>query len=174
MVHKAFALDWNGFDRLLRPIFVRALQSDDTSELIGFIETHREQLCDPDEQTPLSADWQAGVGLGDVQRLADFALTRFYDPANDDGLGYGWLPHFDALPLSVQRATLGETVGEGNRLFDPGRLGSYFQSPVQVQESAKAMAAIELDVGEEAEEFDRFAALLARCATGGFGLYVTF
>lgn len=174
MVHKAFALDWDGFDRLLRPVLVRALVTDDSAELIGFVETHRERLCDPDEHTPLPTDWRVGADLGDVQRLGELALTRFYDPAADDGLWYGWLPHFDALPPPVQRATLGETVRGGDRLFDPGRLGSYFQSPFQVLESADLLGASQLNVGEDAGDFNRFALLLDRCAADGFGLYVTF
>jgi hypothetical protein len=174
MMHKAFALDWDAFDRLLRPILVRALATGDAAELIGFVEDHRERLADPDEVVPLPTDWRSVVDPADVQRLGDVALTRFYDPDADEGILYAWLPHVDGLPPAVQRALLGTPVRGGEQWFDPGRLGSYFQSPAQVRESAAAVEAAELDVGEDAEEFARFTRLVERSAACGLGLYVTF
>jgi hypothetical protein len=110
----------------------------------------------------------------DVQRLGDVALTRFYDPAADEGLLYAWLPHVEGLPPAVRRALLGTPVGGGGRLFDPGRMGSYFQSPAQARDAAAVLRGAGLDVGEDADEFARYTRLVERCAADGPGLYVTF
>jgi hypothetical protein len=59
-------------------------------------------------------------------------------------------------------------LGVGDRLCDPGRLGSYFQSPGMVRESVAALT------GVAAEEVRPFRELLAVCETRRLGVYVTF
>lgn len=174
MVHKAYAFDWDAFDAALRPVLVRALETDDPSGLAAFIEANRTALTDVRTMKPLAPGWRAAADLGDVQALGALALTRYYDPLADDGLLHGWLPHVERLPPAVRRALLGTPLVAGGRAFNPGRVGSWFQPPDQVRESARVLRQSDLDVGEEAEDYARYAGLLARCVASGSGLYVTF
>jgi len=99
--HKAFALDWNTFQRHLAPILRDALSSHSVAGLAAFIEHHRQSRTDPYEGKPLS--------------------------------GNSWLALPDSFPAA--RALLGERFGAEDKPFDPGRLGSYFQTPDAVSKS---------------------------------------
>lgn len=168
MSHKAYAFDWQGFEFDLLPLLGEALATDDPGELAAFIDTHRDLLTDPYEGKPLPADWRASLESRDVHEYADYALTRFYDPANDCGLHEDWVEISDRLPANAADALLGFSVGPPNRMFDPGRYGSYFQNPAQVQESLATLR--RLDLPELAE----FIELLERCTAEGRGVYTTF
>ena len=75
MEHKAFAFDWNAFQRHLAPILRDALSSDSVVGLAAFIEHHRQSLTDPYEGEPLPEDWSSLMENRDVQDHGDFALT---------------------------------------------------------------------------------------------------
>lgn len=53
MTHKAYAFNWKAFEidefSPLSPLLIQALESDDASSLIRYIENHRDSLKDPDE-----------------------------------------------------------------------------------------------------------------------------
>jgi hypothetical protein len=168
MSHKAFAFDWNAFDLDLGIILLAALDTDDGAELAEFIEQERSRLTDPYNGDPLPADWRGRLEAGDVQELADFALTRYYRVRDDRGVGSAWLGLGESLSAEQARALLGAPFGAGDRLFDPGRLGSYFQSPAMARESLEAVA------GLAAEEVQPFRELLAECVARRLGAYVTF
>jgi hypothetical protein len=168
MEHKAFAFDWTAFERDLRPILERALVDNEEAPLRAFIETHRAELIDPYEGDPLPPEWEESLEAGDIQELADFALTRFYDPQEAHGVGYAWIRLDDMLPPPAAAALLGKAVGPVENLFGPGRMGSYFQSPAQVRQSLTALASI------SNPELADYRKLLERCAAEGCGLYVTF
>ena len=166
--HRAFAFDWTAFEGDLLPLIVPALQSGDGRSLASFIEAYRPDLRDPYEGEPLPSDWQSLLVIGDVQELADFALTRYYRPGDDRGLGTSWRAIDEVAPPAVRTALLGRPIGpDGNRL-DPGRMGSYFQRPCEVERSEAVLAAASLP------ELSDFRGLLAACSSGRRGLYVTF
>jgi hypothetical protein len=168
MEHKAFAFDWPRFARGLRPILVRALAADDPAPLEAYIDRHRGQLTDPYLGEPLDPDWRDRLENGDVQELGDFALTRYYRPMRDRGLGHAWMTLSDELPAPAAAALLGVSIGDDGALFDPGRMGSYFQTPARVRRSLAALR------GVRRPELRGFRRLLERCTADRLGVYVTF
>src|SRR4051794_23851626 len=97
MEHKAFVFDWTAFAlELLTPI-VQALSEDDIRPLKAFVEAHRTELTDPYEGEPLPEEWRSLLETGDTQELADFALTRYYRPTDDHGIGSAWSEISDEL-----------------------------------------------------------------------------
>jgi hypothetical protein len=168
MDHKAFAFDWTGFERDLLPLLTAALKSKDPAALIRYVNEHRSENTDPYEGDPLPEDWQDEFDIDDVHNAGDFALTRFYDPTADAGVGDEWSRLDDELPAEAAAALLGTPIGPSRNRFDPGKYGSYFQRPEQVPESLGALS----DVDDPAVR--PFRRLLKRCAKSGLGIYVTF
>jgi hypothetical protein len=168
MEHKAYAFDWSRFELDLHPLLVDALAADDPAGLEAYIDRHRAELTAPYEGEPLSADWREGLENRDVHEYGDYALTRFYDPADCWGVGFVWSQLSDVLPGPAADALLGCSLGPPDRLFDPGRYGSYFQTPDRVQESLAAL------LQHACLELARYLELLERCAGERRGVHVTF
>ncbi len=169
MEHRAYEFDWATFDTDLRPILADALGSNDTSQLLSYIDTNISELTDPYEGLPLTSDWQSQVEhIDEVHTLGDFALTRFYNPVDDFGVGDAWTEISDALNESCQVAMLGQTVGPTDNPFDPGRMGSYFQSPNTVVQSIVELAAV------NDPKLADYLSLLNACRSKNRGVYVTF
>jgi hypothetical protein len=177
MVHKAYAFDWSAFERdELHEILLLALVCSDQDELIRYIETQRAYLKDPDQGDPLPENWQSRLENRDVYEYGDFALTRFYEPREDWGLWNQWQAIDGQLPEKNRAVLLGAPFGPAGAYFDPGRLGSFFQTPHQVVESLARIQGFELPDLEkyERESLKRFEGLLEECADKRSGLYVTF
>jgi hypothetical protein len=168
MEHKAYAFDWSRFEIDLLPLLVEALIRDDTEVLEAFIDRSLAELTDPYEGEPLSLDWRDTLGNRDVHEFGDYALTRFYNPADNWGIGYAWARLSDRLPEAAANALLGFAVGPMENLFDPGRYGSYFQNPRRVRESLEVLQP------HACSELARYLALLERCVAEQLGVYVTF
>jgi hypothetical protein len=133
MEHKAFIFDYDSFSRELKPILETALQSGNSERLIVFIEANHAQLKDPYEGEPLDENWMETIDSQDPHQFGDFALTKYYDPANDTGLGADWQRVQDILPQDLTESPiLGTPLGPKGNLFDPGKMGSYFQANDQV------------------------------------------
>jgi hypothetical protein len=126
MSHKAFAFDWDRFFAELLVPLTEALGANDPAGLHRFIEQNRSHLRDPYEGLPLPEDWSQRLETGSVHELGDYALTRYYDPQSDLGLGEIWLTLTESISADAQAALLGSPVGPAANPFDPGRLGSYF------------------------------------------------
>lgn len=167
--HKAFAFDGHTFERQLAPMLRQALAQGGTSALDAFIDTHRAVLKDPYEGEPLSPDWRSQLDAGDVQELADFALTRYYDPKADFGIGDAWGGLGPDLSGVQEQALLGAALEEGGQTFDPGRMGSYFQDPGCV---AKSLQVLE-HVGD-GEALGAFKRGLLQAVHAGCWVYITF
>jgi hypothetical protein len=168
MEHKAYAFDWSRFEFDLDPLLMEALATNDPTRLAEYIDRHLAELTDPYEGEPLPADWRNGLENRDVHEYGDYALTRFYDPADCRGVGYEWARLSEELPEPAANAMLGFSVGPPERLFDPGRYGSYFQTPRRVRESLAALGLL------ACPELAGYLELLKRCAAEGRGVYVTF
>jgi hypothetical protein len=177
MSHKAYAFDWWAFEGGELPeLLSRALETNDTSGLLAYVERNRHVLKDPYGGDPLDDDWQALLENRDVHEFGDFALTRFYDPAADRGLGYSWNEIDDALAEEGRWALLGCSLGPAHNRLDPGRYGSYFQTPQRVAESLALVRGFDLPRldGNDKGFLERFEGLLEECLNAGLGLYVTF
>jgi hypothetical protein len=108
------------------------------------------------------------LGNKNVQEYGDFALTRFYDPAMDLGVGEEWMEIDDSLSESNRSAFLGYPIHSKNNVFDPGYMGSYFQTPEQVAASLRNVIELAIETNES------FQALLEDSNRSGLGIYVTF
>jgi len=119
---------------------------------------------------------RTSLRIFDVQEFGRLALTRFYDPMEDYGLVHDYLDLSEHLPEADLTALLGTPFGPPGAYFDPGRLGSYFQTPQEVVKSLARVQRIDLWYIDEdrRESRPRFKMLLEECAKAGSGLYVTF
>ena len=174
MEHKAFVFDYESFERELRPSLEDALATGDTSRLESFISMNLDALRDPYEGQPLRADWASLVEVKDAHQYGDFALTKYYNPTADIGLGSVWerVQDLAASPSRTSSPILGTTVGPSDAPFDAGKMGSYFQSARSVRENYEYV--LELAKSTRSAELNKAAEMLEEAARNNAGLYVTF
>lgn len=168
MDHKAYAFNWPRFEKELSAILFRALQTErPDDELIGFIDTNLGELSNPYEGGPLDELWRRDLIHSDAHELGDIALTRYYDVWNVKGVP-NWMDLSETLPKEAQLALLGEPFGNEGFYFDPGKMGSYFQTPAQTMASLAILRQL------NHAELNGFQMLLENSCRAGWGLYVTF
>jgi hypothetical protein len=176
--HKAFIFDVERFSTELKPLLESSLLSGDVDRIRAFVVSNKSSLTDPYEGEPLEEDWEDMIEDKDVHQYGDFALTKYYSPTHDVGLGYDWedLQKIFSVVTSVSFSpVLGEPLGRESEYFDPGKMGSYFQTSNQVLESLKIAKELKESVSDGMQElFDEFTVLLERAAREHKGLYVTF
>jgi hypothetical protein len=176
MEHKAFLFDHRTFTKRLAPILYEALVAGTVEPLIRYIQDNQEHLTDPYEGAPLDAGWRDLVTPLDAHQLGDFALTMFYSPRDNVGLGYEWqaaLEHIEEyLGTEAEAVVLGKPFGPPDNPFDPGKMGSYFQSEQTVEKQLTAVTTAV--VGGDAEPLRFVSRMLTRAHEARRGLYVTF
>ncbi len=171
MSHKAYAFDWRAFEAdELHAILLAALEDGDVNCIKRYINAHRDELSDPYAGEPLDAEWETMLKNRDVHEYGDFALTRFYDPSDDQGLANDWIVIDSQLRESDRVALLGTAIGPNGRGFDPGRQGTYFQTPERVADSSLRLEG----VSAQMPKLRPFVELLRACALRDLGVYVTF
>jgi hypothetical protein len=168
MCHKAYAFDWDRFEAEFHDLLECALATNDLKAIIAFIDENRDQCRDPYEGNPLPADWRGLLETDGIQELADFALTKYYDPSDDWGIHERWMDMDNDLPEDARAALLGLAIGPPERRFDPGAMGAYFQTSSMVRSSASALA------HHDRGELRNYLSLLRRSEETGGGIYVTF
>ena len=168
MSHKAYAFDHATFARELAPVLRDALQTGSRESLDQFVDRFRPVLRHPSGAGPLPPSWRVELEVGDVQEVADLALTKYYAPDREAGVGDAWLAWQESTTPELARCLLGAPFGPAERLFDPGRMGSYFQSPEDVIASQSCLSEVATPC------LARFKELLADAANLRKGLYVTF
>jgi hypothetical protein len=134
MTHKAFVFDYEAFESELKEILEAALDLNEIEGLENFITLNINSLTDPYEGECLSENWDVMLEYRDPHEYGDFALTKFYNPIEDIGLGYDWIEIQDLLS-GEYISILGNLIGKDNNYFDPGKMGSYFQSLRMVTEN---------------------------------------
>jgi hypothetical protein len=168
MEHKAYAFNWTRFEEELSAILYRALQFEGPDDdLLDFIDANYLELSHPDDGRPLSDLWRHDLIQGDAHELGDIALTRYYDPAENHGID-NWMQLSETLPLDAQKALLGKPFGLKGFQFDPGKMGSYFQTPDRAINSLAVLSRYNL------AKLKDFQSLLEVSCRVGWGLYVTF
>lgn len=178
MEHKAYIFDFDTFSRELKPIMEAGLQSGSIDQIRAFIHSNKSSLCDPYEGEPLEDDWEDMIEDKDIHQYGDFAITKYYSPQQDKGMGYDW----EDLQKIVLTGTgmkhspiLGVPLESDDNIFDPGKMGSYFQDNAQVLESLSAIRRIEgLLSGSLKDTAIRFRNLLEQAVREDKGIYVTF
>lgn len=175
MEHKAFVFDYLTFDRELRAILEDALATGDSSEVVSFINANLSNLRDPYEGEPLGNDWESFIDTHDAHQYGDFALTKYYDPLADKGLGTSWESAQEMIAVNTtlkESPILGSTIGPKDEPFDPGKMGSYFQSPRQVRESYEYM--LEIAAKIPSGDLTKAVQMLEEARKSENGLYITF
>jgi hypothetical protein len=173
--HKAFLFDYGDFQNEFEPVLVDALASGNLAGLISFIESNRGMLRDPYEGYPLDEGWRELIEEEDAHQFGDFALTKFYDPREDIGLGSSWEQVQSALDEEFGRGlitVLGRAVGPDGAFFDPGKMGSYFLSEEAAREACRKLRGLQAE--GRTEGIKGFLEILERSVAEGKGLYVTF
>ena len=149
-LHQAFVFNEAGFRSALAPVLSR----QDSDGLERFLTEHRAQLAgkEPDED-------------GFAARAA-WALTAFYDPTKNIGLGSS---------ASKCRFGLIDLYPEGRVFVGGGALdvvGGVFQSAEYVAESAAILEKLRADFPLKAEIIDPVLAMLHPAARAGQGIYI--
>jgi hypothetical protein len=105
------------------------------------------------------------------------ALTKYYDPNDDIGVNGDWMELDDILdPHGVWALLLGKPLGsrDAGGYFDPGKMGSYFQTESDVRDNLGRLEQFERQHPELVEQMQPVRAMLERAAHVGRGLYATF
>jgi hypothetical protein len=177
MEHKAFVLDYEAFKWQVGNLLESALMTGINDKLVQFIWTNITRLKDPYEGEPLDESWEDLIEVKDAHSYGDFALTKFYHPAIDIGLGDDWEEIQDLLKgvsSELGTAILGRPFGPERNYFDPGKMGSYFQTSGEVQESLSLLNDLARRKPEISPALNKAIEMLQHAADAGKGLYVTF
>jgi hypothetical protein len=176
--HKAFIFDLSTFTRELKPLLESSLCLGDFDKVRNFIVDNKSVLVDPYEGEPLDEKWEDMIEDRDIHQYGDFALTKYYSLADDQGLGGEWetfqefISDFRDLNFSP---FLGLPLGVDGIFFDPGKMGSYFQSENEVSESLIKIKEVEWELGNELlDSLKGYTELLERAVREKKGVYVTF
>jgi len=168
MCHKAYLFDWRAFQSELAPLLWKSLTDNDAAPLMRFIGAHWVVLVDPYEGEPLESHWADQLDVRDVHVIADFALTKYYDPRQDYGIGDAWFRIERSLAEAQKAALLGLAFGPTQNHFDPGRMGAYFQDDDECRRSWHLLFSV------RDSAMNGFVALLHDAAESSNGIYVTF
>ncbi|MEH1896798.1 MAG: hypothetical protein V7K94_16170 [Nostoc sp.] len=177
MRHKAFIFDYDAFIQELADILENALAINQGNELITFIENNLSSLKDPDEGEALDSSWKEIIEIEDISQYGDFAITKYYNPQCDIGLGYDWLPLHNMLFNELDKNVsplLGKVFGISGNYFDPGKMGSYFQSLEQVNQNWELLNLLLNEKNEYLPSLVLAMKMLSNALDLQKGLYITF
>ena len=160
--HQAFVFDEAAFRRELAPLLDR--QAD--AALESFINDHRARLRDPETGAALELSWRQEPENEGFARRAALALTAFYDPTANIGLG-----------SSAQkcRFALMDLYPEGRVFVGGGSLGvpeGHFQSAGYVAESVVILERLQAEHRQKADVIDPVLTMLQAALHTGRGLYI--
>ncbi|WP_345860757.1 hypothetical protein [Shewanella algae] len=174
--HKAFIFNSDAFFEELQPILVNCMESDKISLIRDFIDENKEEIKDPYEGESVDDYWEDMIEEKDIQQYGDFALTKYYYPSDDIGLGSNWdkLSEYLVNSLGLNMSpVLGYPLLNGDVIFDPGKMGSYFQTKEDVINNLNLIADLNPPM-ELKDLFEEFKLILINASEQEKGLYVTF
>lgn len=197
MEHKAFIFDTRLFSVELLPVLEECVPGNDVGALKAFVSSHLNGAKSPYSGEALETDWESELGVGDILEVADFAMTCYYSPEDDRGLGETWDALLETLrkirskSLDVDVAVLGTPLRIGSLDLDPGRMGTGFVQAEDIAgfrdnlESLRGeVLGAELPDGQDllyeisreelVEAHDYLIELYSDAAEGGGGLLFTF
>ena len=177
MDHKAYAFDYDAFDAELRPVLEGSLRSGDVGPLLGFIREHFAELKDPYEGEPLEGNWQDLLTYEDPQEYGDFALTKYYEPSDNLGVGTDWTALEELLVGELDQRTdftLGHTVGPPGNVFDPGRMGSYFMTAGEIETRHDSLQVLVARKPDLRPRLEGLVGMYEKLFRAGKGAYQTF
>ena len=180
MNYKANMFDYDRFQNELGSALYEALETNISEPLIRFIDENIKILKTPLEGKLLDTSWRSLRSSWTVQNYGDFAITKFYDPKSGIMIGPLWLPIDDFLHTKLGDNTpilFGEPFGPESNYFDPGVMGSYFQSAQEVQTNFLLLHDLTHDdpgLLEQYDSLDEIIDLFRVSARAKMGLYVRF
>lgn len=147
MEHKSFLFNTSAFTKELSEIILTAGETDNEKLLITFINQNLNDLKSPYSGEELTAEWVEELETEDIQELADFAMTKYYNPDEELGLSYSWellLESFDELDLKFNNEyyILGKSLDSENFTLDPGRMGLGFIDSQQISSIHKELISL--------------------------------
>jgi hypothetical protein len=174
--HKAFVFDYEAFANQLSGILKDALANSDIGALKGFIEDNKEFLKDPYEGEPLDDSWETMIETPDAHQYGDFALTKFYNPSDDIGLGDDWERLEQLLEAETGKGAmvLGTPFGPPGETFDPGKMGAYFQTEDEAQAHLQMLKNLLKEKPKLSDSLSAFIKMLEQAVEQKKGLYVAF
>lgn len=195
MEHKAFLFNTKGFEQELCRLIIACGEKNDPEPLREFITNRIGRVRSVYTGELLDHDWEDELEVGNVQELADFSMTCFYDPEEDHGLAYAWddlLENLKELPASFDHeyVLLGRPVGAGTFQLDPGGMGMGFVQADDVPSLLKGLIECRSTFAEKGmssdgalnmsgfseliEAYDELILLYKKAAEHQFGLLFTF
>jgi hypothetical protein len=176
MLHKAYLFDYDAFSRELLPILESALRGGATTQLLAFIREHGLDLQDLRTGMPFGVRDLPIDTPRSPQELGNIALTKHYDVTRDIGVGVDRRELEEALQTvdGYSGIALGRTIGLAAHPFDPGRMGSFFQSREDVKRHAMLLSYWLSDAPEHFEVLDRLRDMFQHALAAKTGLYITF
>ena len=147
MEHKSFLFNTSAFTKELSEIILTAGETDNEKLLISFINQNLNDLKSPYSGEELTVEWIEELETEDIQELADFAMTKYYNPDEELGLSYSWellLELFDELDLKFNNEyyILGKSLDSENFTLDPGRMGLGFIDSQQISSIHKELISL--------------------------------
>ncbi|MFC4476045.1 hypothetical protein [Flavobacterium chungangensis] len=145
--HKSFLFNTSAFTKELSEIILTAGETDNEKLLISFINQNLNDLKSPYSGEELTSAWIEELETEDIQELADFAMTKYYNPDEELGLSYSWellLESFDELDLKFNNEyyILGKSLDSENFTLDPGRMGLGFIDSQQISSIHKELISL--------------------------------
>lgn len=176
MEHKAFVFDYDAFTNEVSNTLEAALITNNTEYLASFIERNLDSLKDPYEGELLDNNWQSLLEIDDPHQCGDLAITKFYNHKNNVGLGYNWENIQNVLQqeFGIPWIILGESFGSSKNYFDPGKMGSYFQSPTLAKGNLNLIKNLLEQKPNYFSSLDAVIKMLQKPVEKNQGLYVTF
>lgn len=180
MNYKAYMFDYDKFQDELGNQLYGALEKNDSTTLVKYIDENVKVLKIPSDGRLIDSSWRLLLPNWTVQLYGDLAITKFYNPGLGILIGPLWLPIDEFLHTKLGEDTtilFGKPFGPDNNPFDPGVMGSYFQSPQEVQTNFTLLHDLVSDNPELLQQYDSFDEIIdlfGNSARNQKGLYVTF
>ncbi|WP_025699913.1 hypothetical protein [Paenibacillus durus] len=131
MEHKAYLFDTDNFNKELSNIIITSGATNDVDSLMVFIVEKIGTVRSVYTGELLNKEWEKELENGEVQELADFAMTCYYSPEKELGLSYAWDALLEALNMMSTKFhpdyyILGRPLESELFKLDPGGMGLGF------------------------------------------------
>jgi len=185
MEHKAFIFSYYDSENELKPILIDALDQQNFSALSSFFDANIGSLFNLYISEPLPSNWleqfnenwNETFGENAIQICGDIALTKYYNHDSNIGLSYDWMDltsEWEDIYLPAVDMTLGNAIGPIHNRFNPGKLGSYFQSPEMVAANLRELQDFVASNPEHKKSLSPLESMLEQAAIQNMGIYTTF
>lgn len=189
MEHKAFLFNTAEFTKQLSTIIITAGTTNNEKSLVCFINENLNKLKSPYSGEKLNIEWKEELEAKDIQELADFAMTKYYNADDELGLSYLWdqfLKSFDKLQLNYnpEYYVIGKPLESKQFVLDPGRMGLGFIYSEHISSMYNELVSLQSNFINVCEEnnfdrelisaFDDLIEIYKKADRLNYGLLITF